>query len=262
MKSIAIFLVVLLGATVYGHVWQQRGGLTVVSGTGSNSEELQPFVEGFKQLIGGQDNLVGGSFKTGFRTINWDGVPQQFSIPNELPNDFFNRNSPRGIVFVEDRKEGEGFLVSNNEGQGNINFGELDLSYETSFSTFSPQKLFTPKNSNKMRVRFFVPNTTTEAVTSGFGVVFSSVNTQFTTTLTLYDEHGQLLGLPFSALTSPTPSGLSFLGIHVRGDSKIAFVDLVTGNSALGSSVVDEPPCVDVVVMDDFIFGEPLTSRD
>ena len=36
----------------------------------------------------------------GRREINWDGVADGFAAPNNLPANFFNKNSPRGVVFA------------------------------------------------------------------------------------------------------------------------------------------------------------------
>eukprot|EP01103_Thecamoeba_quadrilineata_P006644 TRINITY_DN1636_c0_g2_i1.p2 TRINITY_DN1636_c0_g2~~TRINITY_DN1636_c0_g2_i1.p2 ORF type:complete len:124 (+),score=26.49 TRINITY_DN1636_c0_g2_i1:111-482(+) len=96
--------------------------LEVVSGASRDPGGLAQFVNGFKEKLGSKDNGVGGTFKGGFRSINWDAVPKQFSFPNRLPPDFFNKNSPRGIIFVEDREKGDGFAVSNNDKDGKKTF--------------------------------------------------------------------------------------------------------------------------------------------
>ena len=59
----------------------------------------------------GTNNGVGGTFPTGRREINWDGVPDARSAPNLLPANFFNSTSPRGVVFFT---PGRGFQVSAN----------------------------------------------------------------------------------------------------------------------------------------------------
>ena len=76
----------------------------VRQGSGANTAALQAIVDQFRTDLGGANNGVGGSFRTGRREINWDGVPDNFSEPNDLPIDFFNVNSPRGVIFnaIED----------------------------------------------------------------------------------------------------------------------------------------------------------------
>src|SRR5437868_8958461 len=40
-------------------------------------------------------------YTTLFRSeINWDGVPDALAAPNNLPANFFNVNSPRGVVLA------------------------------------------------------------------------------------------------------------------------------------------------------------------
>ena len=110
-----------------------------------------------------------GSFGSGRREINWDGVPDAFAAPNNLPVDFFNVNSPRGVVFTT---AGTGFQVSANAVNPTntpVLFGNINPTYPSLFQTFSPQKLFTALSSNLLDVDFFVPGSTTPALTRGFG---------------------------------------------------------------------------------------------
>src|ERR1051325_7204797 len=66
--------------------------------------------DAFRTAIGG-GTVAGanGSFGGVRREINWDGVPAMFSAPNLMPPNFFNLNSPRGVVFTT---PGGGFEVS------------------------------------------------------------------------------------------------------------------------------------------------------
>ena len=43
--------------------------------------------------------MANGDFGGVRREINWDGVPDARADPNALPANFFNVNSPRGVVF-------------------------------------------------------------------------------------------------------------------------------------------------------------------
>src|SRR5437899_6772796 len=90
-------------------------------------------------LGGGTASGANGSFDGVRREINWDGVPDAFSAPNNLPANFFNVNSPRGVVFST---SGTGFQVSANASSGNpIQFNNLNATYSASFEPFSPEKL-------------------------------------------------------------------------------------------------------------------------
>ena len=123
----------------------------------------------------------GQSFQNGRREINWDGVPDQFASPNNMPANFFNVNSPRGAVFTTACSNAT-FRVSSNAASGvPVRFGEIDASYTNTFTTFSAQKLFTVISGsaipcNMLTVNFFIPGTEIPATVSGFGVVFTDVD--------------------------------------------------------------------------------------
>src|SRR5262245_64747531 len=82
----------------------------VFEAAGSAPADIQLAIAEFRSFLGGDDNRVGGSFPGGRREINWDGVPDRFAAPNNLPADFFNsiNHSPRGVVFFT---PGSGFQV-------------------------------------------------------------------------------------------------------------------------------------------------------
>jgi hypothetical protein len=67
----------------------------VFEASGATPADIQTAVDAFRNFLG-PNNGVGGTFPTGRREINWDGVPDAFSAPNLLPANFFNSNSPRG----------------------------------------------------------------------------------------------------------------------------------------------------------------------
>ena len=70
----------------------------VFEASGATPADILTEVNAFRDFLG-DNNGVGGTFDTGRREINWDGVPDAFSAPNLLPANFFNSNSPRGVVF-------------------------------------------------------------------------------------------------------------------------------------------------------------------
>jgi hypothetical protein len=216
--------------------------------TGADAAGIQTTVDAFRAAIGGVNNGVGGTFATGRREINWDGVPAGSSAPNAFPPDFFNVTSPRGVVFSS---PGTGFQVSGTPPE----FGNLNATYPDQFTTFSAPKLFTPIGSNITDVNFFIPGTTTPATIRAFGAVFTDVDVATSSSIALFDANGASLG----TFSVPAQNqGLSFLGLQVDGVTPpIGRVRITSGNVAPGPN---DAPGTDVAVMDDFIYGEPTTT--
>src|SRR4051812_39956501 len=87
----------------------------VTSASGPDPASIQASVDSFRASLGTLNPNVAGSTGSGRREINWDGVPDGFSAPNNLPANFFNVNSPRGVVFST---PGTGFQVSSTAASG------------------------------------------------------------------------------------------------------------------------------------------------
>jgi hypothetical protein len=222
--------------------------------SGANAAAIQATVEDFRADLGSLNPNVAGSFGSGRREINWDAVPPNFSDPNLLPNNFFNVNSPRGAVFST---PGTGVEVSSNSaatgGLAPILFGGINVTYPNLFQVFSPQKLFTAIGSNIVDVSFFVPGSSTPSLTRGFGAVFTDVDLPGTTSLMFFGASNQLLG-QFFVPSFPGDQTFSFLGVDF-GSPEVSRVRITSGNVALGPN---EVAGLDLVVMDDFIYGEPV----
>jgi hypothetical protein len=227
----------------------------VVSATGPTAGSITAARDQFRVDIGGGVVAgANGSFGGVRREINWDGVPDMFSAPNLLPADFFNVNSPRGVIFST---PDTGFEVSANAGVASINFGNIDPSYINDFAPFSPQKLFTPIGSNVMDVNFFLAGTNIPATVSAFGSVFSDVDLANTTSLQFFDSNNVSLGTFFVPNTVGSQT-FSFLGVEFNAGERVARVQITTGNAALAPGVVDlHGNPTDLVVMDDFLYSEP-----
>ena len=223
---------------------------TVNSGSGGSAASIETAVGAFRATFGPLGTCGANGSCGPRREINWDGVPDGFASPNTLPANFFNVNSPRGVVFST---PGTGFAVSANAGLPTpILFGNIDPSYANTFQPFTAQRLFTAIGSNITDVSLFLPGTSTAAFTRGFGVVFSDVDLANTTSLQFFDSANSSLGTFFA------PTGLfSFLGVTFAS-SVVSRVRIISGNTALGAGASDQNGSTrDVVVMDDFIYGEP-----
>lgn len=250
--------------TIMASVWfvrDARADILVRSGQGETAAKLRPTVNLFRADLGG-GAVIGadGSFLGQRREISWDGVGAFNAPPNELPGDFFNVTSPRGVVMSS---PGTGFQVSSkisdNTGLA-ANFGHINPAYTSTFLPFSGERLFTALDSNVVDVDFFVPGTNKPAYVKGFGAIFSDIDITSSTIVEFFDPTGVSLGafvvpagVPALGQTTPT---FSFLGVS-SSDLKIGRVRITSGTSSLGTTQTDDPPTRDLVVMDDFIYGEP-----
>src|SRR5687767_5620583 len=108
----------------------------VRQGSGANAAGLQTIVDTFRNDLGGALNPNNGqSFINGRREVNWDGVPDNLSEPNNFPPNFFNVNSPRGIIFnsIEDATGAalNQFAVSATAASGTpVRFANLNAAYD------------------------------------------------------------------------------------------------------------------------------------
>ena len=236
--------------------------------TGANAAAIQATVDTFRADLGGTNNGVGGSFKTGRREINWDGVSDSFSAPNALPADFFNINSPRGAVFFAfpetSSTSQNSFRVSadaSNPTNTPVRFGNVNASYPGIFQTFSAERLFVATDAHTIEITFFIPGTNIPATVSGFGAIFCDVDNvggANGTRIRMIGVDGKQL---FAISPQSTDNGLSFAGVSFNAGERVARVIIENGNADLTASNNDGVNGVDVVAMDDFIYGEPRASQ-
>lgn len=256
-------------ALVVGVVWGASGASAAPvtrSGTGPTPASITPIRDTFRTDLGGGatpgSNGLFADASGARREINWDGVPDTFSSPNNLPANFFNVNSPRGAVFST---PGTGFQVSANAASGTpVRFGNLNPSYSSDFTAFTEQRLFTALGSNITDVTFFIPGTTTPGTVTGFGAVFSDVDLPNTTTIEYFTPGGSSLGVfavPSGGTVGASLDGhLSFLGVSYNAGEQIGRVRITSGNGALGPNFPDADLVAgfDPVVMDDFLYTNPV----
>src|SRR5215471_7328155 len=155
-----LLAIATLGLTLMLNLTAAHADPQVFEASGVTPADIQTTVDAFRSCLGNPNNIAGPPSATGHREINWDAVQDAFSAPNLLPANFFNKNSPRGIVFFT---PGTGFEVSANlvnPTNTPVRFGNINPVYPALFSTFSPQKLFTALNSTITENLFFVPSGT------------------------------------------------------------------------------------------------------
>lgn len=221
----------------------------VVTGCGAG---VAPRVAEFRALLGGPLNAtLAGQQPSGRREINWDGVPAGVTNTDTFPAGFFNTNSTRGLVMTSG---GTGLRVSDN------NFADVNASYGGQFGVFSTAKSFAVVGGNSVDVTFQLPGTTTSASVNGFGVVFSDVDNDGSATIEYYS--GSDLYYTLAAPARCDAGGLSFAGIVWNGNERITRVRINSGTGPLSGNASDitNGGLTDLVVMDDFLYGEPAPA--
>jgi hypothetical protein len=250
------FIVVNVRQPVQAHELKRRPkGLdpVVFQAAGPTAASIQSMVDAFRTAIGGENNgNVAGPIDTGRREINWDGGGSTATSIVPTPFDGFLVN--RGGRFTT---RGDGFVQAPVEGLA-ATFN--NTSYATEFKAFSPVRLFSPLDSNVTTAQFFVPGGgEIAATTKAFGAVFSDVDQQrngdnhgATTVMLFYGAYGNLL-YRADVPASEGEASFSFVGV-LFDEARVASVRIRTGNALPGA---DDNRKRDVVMMDDFIYGEP-----
>ncbi|MCC6765610.1 MAG: hypothetical protein IT293_13195 [Deltaproteobacteria bacterium] len=254
-------LVVLSGALLVLTTWacgdgggggadDDRRNPVVFTGDGTEVPEI---VAEFRAQLGRDNGGVPERGFTGRREIDWDGIADEIATPAFLPPDYFNSRSDPLARGARVTSPGSGVQVSadaDNPSGTPIRFGNFNATYPLNFQTFSAERLFSPIGSNVVDVVFTIPGSPDEpALTRGFGAVFTDVEGGGSK-IELFAENDTSLGDYFV----PTDAaGLSFLGV-LFDQPVVKRVRITCGNEPLGPLEVDE---VDVVALDDFIYGEP-----
>jgi len=239
---------------------------SVFQAAGTDVPSIQGTVDAFRAALGNPNNGNSGPLNTGHREINWDGAggADTSTSPPVTPfNVFLNT---RGSQFTT---PGIGLTQAPASGgpQGGLAVLFNNPSYATIFKPFSNMRLFTPVGSNVTEAVFFQPGSsgTIPATVIGFGAVFTDVdqpdgsgpsekrgNRGASTLIQFFGVSGELLYSSFVP-ASPGDGNQSFFGVKFN-DARIARVRITTGDVALGP---DDDSSNDLVVMDDFIYGEP-----
>jgi hypothetical protein len=229
--------------------------------SGLNTFNITPTIATFRQDVGGVNNGVGGSYTSGMRELNWDDVPDSLASPYQFPYDFYNKNSPLGIIFntaLESDLPYTSMMVSvpDDPASQYVRFKHFAADngvLNRKFKPYSGTRVFGGAETNRINVNFYIPGTNTPATVSGFGAVFTDVD--FEGFISLYDESGKLI------LTQSIPhidNGLSFLGISFSDGTRIARADVWIGNMPLRWENGECGVCnVDYAAMDNVIFSEP-----
>ena len=232
--------------------------VTFSVGGDDTAASIQATVDSFRAALGNPNNgNAPGPLAGGRREINWDGGGG-VDVTTAAATPFNVFRNTRGAQFTT-----PGTGLSQAPPSGGPTNGLVGLfanpTYGTTFSTFSPLRLFVPVGSNITDGLFFLPgsNGAVPATVSGFGAVFTDVDLADTTTIAYFDADGDLLYSASVATGTVADGSLSFLGVVFDAGERIARVRITTGNAPLGPN---DGSGVDVVAMDDFIYSEPRSS--
>lgn len=227
----------------------------VVQASAANAAGLQSAVDDFRSRLGA-NNGAGPAATAGRREVNWDGIPLASLDP--FPGNFFNTNSPRGIVFAT---PGSRMKVNGDPGSASFLFADVTARLPNGqpwgpieFGTFSPSRFFATMDSNVTEVTFFVPGTTTPATVSAFGAVFVDVDVTDATAMEFYGTDGSRFHRQVVPLAGARSQGLSFVGVLLSRPA--ARVRIVAGTHPVNAPFQDPPP--DGVGIDDVIYAEPV----
>jgi type II secretory pathway pseudopilin PulG len=256
-KRVSFTAVAVVGvlSTLLSLPVRQASAQTVFQAAGPTAASIQGAVDAFRAALGDPNNgNTAGPLTVGRREINWDGGGNNNTTTDPVTpfNVFLNT---RGAQFTT---PGTGLSQAPPSGLA-VLFN--NPTYGTIFTPFSLTRLFTPVGSKITEGAFFVPgsNPLIPAAITGFGAVFTDVDKpngknnqgKHSTFIDYFDANG---GRLFTGLvpSSPGDGSLSFFGI-VFDDPRIARVKITTGDSRPGPDDDDK----DIVMMDDFIYGEP-----
>ncbi len=242
----------------------------VFQAAGPTAASIQGTVDAFRAALGNPNNgNAPGPLASGRREINWDGGGNN-QTTTVSGNPFAGFQVTRGALFTT--PDGTGFVQAPPAADP-VQFPPGGLAglfhnptYGTIFTAFSPLRLFSAIGSNITEVDFFVPGGgNVAAATTGFGAVFTDVDQpdgserdkkhedcDGSTLIEYFDADCELLFSSFVP-ASPGDGSLSFFGIVFR-DARIAHVRITSGNVAPGPN---DDRKHDVVMMDDFLYGEP-----
>src|SRR6185503_19289691 len=231
--------------------------VSVFQAAGPTGPSIQGSVDQFRAAV---------SVPAGRREINWDGGNPANQTTATTDNPFAGFQVTRGALFTT--PDGTGFIqapAGTDVPPGGLAGFFSNPTYKTSFRAFSASRLFGVIGGRITDVTFFVPGGGGPATVNGFASVFSDVdqpngsgpatkrgNRHASTLIEYYGVNGELLYSSFVP-ASPGDGGFSFFGV-VFPDARIARVRITSGDVAPGPNDSEKD---DVVMMDDFIFGEP-----
>ena len=209
----------------------------IFSDSGANAAEIQARVDAFRAALGNPNNgNTLASLPSGRREINWDGGGPPVINGTAPATPFIVFQNTRGATFTT---AGTGLTQAAPTG-GLLSLDLINPTYATAFSTFSPNRLFTPIGSNITDATFSVPGTSGSipATVRGFGAVFTDVDLGDSSSIDFFSQFGALLG-SFDVPAGTTANGsLSFLGVIFDAGERIGGVRITVATRRSGPRTI------------------------
>lgn len=248
MKHVRLYVLLFSGLLAFASCKkenEEKTKATVFKASGN----ITSTVDDFRNKLGDVNTKPGAV--TGRREVNWDGVPDSL-LNKPMPFDFFNpvgANAPaarqRGLTY----RNGT-FQVSAS------NFAEVNSEAAPEFSAFSGTKAFANIGKSQWPVEFQVAGQATPARVNAFGMVFSDVDTEGSTSLEFF-EGTESLG-KFNVPPHDASGSFSFLGVQFNNRNITKVMVSHQGTLSTGGKDISQGGTNDLIVVDDFIYSEPL----
>lgn len=243
-----IFLLVVANASCKKENTPANESPVVIEAAG----DIQDDVDAFRNMLGTLNTTPDAT--GGRREISWDGVPDSLN-ETPLPANFFNQTGAgasasfqKGVTY-----SASGSFMVSNDGFASINVGAA-----AEFTAFSGSKTFANVNSALWEVGFQKAGTTTPASVQSFGAVFADVDKDSSTSLEFFDGDkslGKYFVPAHDAATDFSFFGISFSASHI---TKVQVSH--DGFLASGALDISEGGTNDLIVLDDFIYSEPVAQ--
>lgn len=216
----------------------------------SANGNINATITDFRNKLGMLNSTPGAT--SGRREINWDGVPDAMD-GIKLPGNFFNptdANSPQSL------QRGVLYAGASDAMVSKLGFSEVNTNASAEFAAFSGNKNFAVVNANQWPVTFQVAGQNKAASINAFGAVFSDVD-KANSTFIEFLNGTTVLGRYYVTPHDNTNS-FSFLGVYFPNG---AVTDINIGHEGKltdGEKDISQGGTKDLVVLDDFIYSEPL----
>ena len=249
---------------IYGEPVNATAAQAATSFSGTGTTDATTAFNAFRAAAGTDNGAAPPNQTSGRREINWDAVRLDGTdnnnnttliIKDKITGIPTNRFQARGVSFGEVLAvSGDGFVSAN-------------PNVANQFNAFSTANTFAAFNSNKYTVNFVLSSAATttpvQAATRGFGAIFLDVE-QANSSSIEYFNGALSLGKFF---VTPGASGQpQFLGV-LFNSAIITRVVITAGTAAVFNfsngqvtSGPAESATTDLVVVDDFVYAEPVLN--